>query len=102
MAHDLSYSQVREAGLFAWHPLGYLFIDGELLRAVRMEPPASDGQTNALKVGRSALRGTEEIAKEGWRHLEGCDCPHCAAGGSADSLAAELAEHCRERDKSLF
>jgi hypothetical protein len=63
--------------------------------------PASGGQANAL-MARRTLRGTEEIAIKGWRRLEDCDCPHCAAGGRADSLTGSFAEHDRERDASVW
>ncbi|HUK78347.1 MAG TPA: hypothetical protein VL117_12250 [Thermoleophilia bacterium] len=45
MVHTLSLAQVRESLEFAWHPLGYLFVCGELFRAVPMEPPAMQGST---------------------------------------------------------
>lgn len=80
MNRSLSLAQVREAAVFAWHPQGYLLVDGELLRAVRMEPPASGGHSHILRVGPTRLRGSEHMLSEGWRHLKGCDCRFCAEG----------------------
>ncbi len=79
MIQTLSLAQVREAAVFAWHPLGYLLVNGELFRAVRMKPPAAEGYADALHVRRSRLRTTDHMVNEGWRHAEGCHCRFCEA-----------------------
>ena len=79
MAQMLTLSQVRQSSQFAWHPLGYLLVDGELFRAVRMEPPASGGYRGVLSVKRSSLHDDDHTLNNGWRHAEGCTCELCTA-----------------------
>jgi len=79
MAQLLSFSQVREFPLFAWHPQGYLLIGGELFRAVRMEPSASVGYQGVLAVRRSSLREGDHTLDFGWQHADGCGCDLCRA-----------------------
>jgi len=83
MAQSLSFSQVRESGLFAWHPDGYLYVDGELFRAVRMQRPSSESRAaysdEHLHVRRSSLHGLEKQIECGWHHEEACACALCAA-----------------------
>lgn len=77
MAQMLTLSQVRRSPQFAWHPQGYLLVDGELFRAVRMEPPASAGYRGVLSVRRSSLRDGDQTLSDGWRHAESCTCELC-------------------------
>jgi hypothetical protein len=82
VALSLTYSQIRESELFAWHAEGYLFHADELLRAVSLCPPASAAQNKSaarLRVTHSSLHGTEEVLSLGWHHLEGCTCRFCLA-----------------------
>jgi len=79
MVQLLTLSQVRQSSQFAWHPQGYLLVDGELFRAVRMEPPAAGGYRGVLSVKRSSLGADVRLIAEGWRHVEGCACELCAA-----------------------
>jgi hypothetical protein len=83
MAQLLTLSQVRGSPRFAWHPLGYLLVDGELYRAVRMEPPASAGYRGVLKVERSSLGADDRLVAGGWSHTEGCSCELCTVGVGA-------------------
>lgn len=92
MAQILTLLQVRGSPQFAWHPLGYLWVDGELLRAVRMEPPATGGDQGVLSVKRSTLRDGGHTVDGGWRHREGCRCDLCAnPTNTADSGVADRA-----------
>jgi hypothetical protein len=84
MAQTLSLSHVRESSHFAWHPLGYLWVDGELFRAVRMEPPAAEGYQGVLSIKQSSLRDDLRILEDGWRHADGCSCELCALEVVAD------------------
>jgi hypothetical protein len=89
MAQTLTLLQVRGSALFAWHPLGYLWVDGQLFRAVRLEPPATGGYQGVLTVKPSTLRDGDHTIDGGWRHGEGCRCDLCtptdtAASGTAD------------------
>jgi hypothetical protein len=79
MATTLTLSQVRGSPRFAWHPLGYLLVDGELFRAVRLQPPATGGSRGVLAVKRSLLRERDHLLADDWRHAEGCVCGLCAA-----------------------
>ena len=78
MAQLLTLSQVRGFPNFAWHALGYLLVDGELYRAIPMEPPASEGYRGVLSVKRSGLGDDDRLIADGWRHAEDCTCPLCA------------------------
>ena len=89
MAQLLTLSQVRGSPLFAWHPLGYLMVDGELFRAVHMEPPASVGYRGVLRVERSHLGGDERLVTAGWSHAEGCSCELCVTGAPATPAARD-------------
>jgi hypothetical protein len=88
MARELTLAEVRKPRRFAWHPHGYLFVDGELFRAVRMEPPAAQGYSHALRVRRSSLSGGEHLVEDGWYHAEDCPCSLCVA--SEDALPAPV------------
>jgi hypothetical protein len=104
MARELTLAEVRDSRRFAWHPQGYLFVDGELFRAVRMEPPAAQGYSHALRVRRSSLSGGHHLVEDGWYHVEDCPCSLCAACEDAlsapnlalseDAALAPLAEPC--------
>ena len=61
MAQILTLLQVRGSPQFAWHPQGYLWVDGELFRAVRLEPPATGGYQGVLTVRRSTLRDGDQL-----------------------------------------
>ena len=88
MAQILTLLQVRGSPQFAWHPLGYLWVDGELFRAVRLEPPATGGYQGVLSVKRSALRDGDHTIDGGWRHREGCRCDLCANATATPPSAA--------------
>jgi hypothetical protein len=90
MAQLLTLAQVRGSSLFAWHPQGYLHIDGELFRAVRMEPPASTGYQGVLSVKRSSLCDGDRTLADGWQHAEGCSCQLCVAEVDADKVGVSL------------
>ena len=80
MAQTLTLSQVHASLHFAWHPHGYLFVDGKLFRAMRMEPPASGGSQGVLHVKRSTLHDDDHVVDDGWHHAEDCTCRFCADG----------------------
>jgi hypothetical protein len=88
MAQILTLLQVRGSPQFAWHPQGYLWIDGELFRAVRLEPPATGGYQGVLTVRPSTLRDGDHTVDGGWRHGEGCRCDLCANPANAPDPAA--------------
>jgi len=88
MAQTLTFSQVRGSPHFAWHPLGYLLIDGGLFRAVPMEPPAAGGYRGVLGVRQSSLREGDHTLVAGWYHADQCRCGLCADSASAPSYDA--------------
>lgn len=77
MPHTLTLSQARESLHFAWHPRGYLLVDGKLFRAVEKAPPASNGYGEALHVRLSTLRDSDHVLEDGWHHTEDCSCALC-------------------------
>ena len=97
MAQILTLLQVRGSPQFAWHPLGYLWVDGELFRAVRLEPPATEGYQGVLSVKRSALRDGDHTIDGGWRHREGCRCDLCANATATPPSAASTRSNAAAR-----
>ncbi len=90
----LSLAQVRESLDFAWHPLGYLFVCGELFRAVPMEPPAGQGYQGALSVRRAAVQDGDKIVDDGWLQVEGSHDPCRAKRESAVRLQSARPPSC--------
>jgi hypothetical protein len=75
---ELSYAEVQRLGAVSWHPVGYLYVDGRLLR---IAAESSDCRSISVKLVRtSSLHGDEKLIQTGWHHLEGCECEHCRAG----------------------
>jgi hypothetical protein len=77
MPHTLTLSQVRASLHFAWHPQGFLLVDGKLFRAVLKEPPASEGYREALHVSLSSLGDDDRMLNIGWHHAADCSCDLC-------------------------
>ncbi len=77
MPRSLTLSQVRASLHFAWHPWGFLLVDGKLFRAVLKGPPASRGHGEALHVRLSTLRDSDRVIEDGWHHAEDCSCDLC-------------------------
>jgi hypothetical protein len=97
MAQILTLLQVRGSPRFAWHPQGYLWVDGELFRAVRLEPPATGGYQGVLTVKPSVLRDGDHTLDGGWRHGEGCGCDLCSSALSAPDSGADPLGHAEPR-----
>jgi hypothetical protein len=89
MAQTLTLLQVRGSPRFAWHPQGYLWVDGALFRAVRLEPPATGGYQGVLTVKPSTLRAGDHTVDAGWRHAEGCRCDLCTTPASTPDRAGD-------------
>ena len=95
MPGTLTFEQVKEARVFAWHERFYLFAGDMLLRVVVPHDPATERQGPAMCLKPSALRGTEHLLDEGWHHLDGCVCPYCSTGDSAPTLDFEQIKEAR-------
>jgi hypothetical protein len=84
----LTMDEVRQAGVFAWHEAGYLYVEGRIRRAITKLPPGAEQSRYRMRlvVTRSSMRGDERLLREGWSHLEGCRCPLCtpSAGEPTD------------------
>lgn len=78
MLVSLTFSQVREAGLFAFREDHLLYtptLDAILTVSGR---DANEGQaTGHLDVRSSSLRGDEPDMRIGWHHLRECRCVYC-------------------------
>ena len=86
MVTPLTFSQVRSSDALAWHPDGYLYMAGDLYRAVIQTRPFGDELADPeakLRVRRSSLSERERGLEAGWHHLEGCACAACAAAPGA-------------------
>jgi hypothetical protein len=73
--------EVRQAGAFAWHEAGYLYVEGRIRRAITKLPPSAEQPPYRprLVVTRSTMRGGEKLLRDGWSHLEDCRCAYCRA-----------------------
>ncbi len=92
MASPLTFSQVRSSDAFAWNPDGYLYVAGDLFRAVIQTRPFSDELADSaakLRVRHSSLQEQDSIADTGWRHAEDCQCGACA--GAPETQSVEIA-----------
>jgi hypothetical protein len=97
MAGDLTFEQVKEARVFAWHELHYVFAEDTLLRVVL--PIDSDTGASVpghypMDVRPSGLRGTEHLLDGGWHHLEGCACQFCSPHNEQVGSAADKRGRC--------
>lgn len=96
MPGTLTYEQVKQARVFAWHERHYLFVDDTLWRVIARYPSSDDeaGDPFAGMVIRpSALHGTEHLLDDGWHHLPGCSCRFCSPHG-AEAGSEQIPHHC--------
>ena len=78
MLVSLTFSQVREAGLFAFREDHLVYtptLDAILTVSIGESP--EEGQAAHLDVRSSSLRGDEPDARIGWHHLRECHCVYC-------------------------
>jgi len=79
MARSYTLREVREAGVYAWHPLG----------AADLYPPhlVYRGISDDVLVATRDIAGSElwggvcpeaEVPRDGWCHLDDCRCPLCS------------------------
>jgi hypothetical protein len=97
MDSGLTFEQVKQARVFAWHERHYLFVDDTLLRVIPRYPNTDDDAGRPLEgmvVRRSALRGTEHLLDDGWHHLPDCPCRFCSARTDEADHAAESSGCC--------
>ena len=78
MLVSITYSQVREAGLFAWREDHLLYSPSHdaILSASNCDGSADDPGLH-LDVHSSSLQGDEPETSLGWHHLRECRCVHC-------------------------
>ena len=73
----LTFAQVREAGVFAWRPDHYVYVDGRLLRDIGAH--GADGSIDPpLHFVPSVMTGDEPFLNGNWRHLDDCSCFLCS------------------------
>jgi hypothetical protein len=92
LAEGLTFEQVKQARVFAWHGLHYIFANDTLLRVVTpvgLDAKAGPTDSAPMTVRPSSLRGTEHLLDDGWHHLEGCACRFCAPHKQQSGSAAE-------------
>jgi hypothetical protein len=78
MLVSLTFSQVREAGLFAYRE-DHLLYTPTLDAILTVSSRDGEEQTAHLDVRSSSLRGDEPDLRLGWHHLRECRCVHCRA-----------------------
>jgi hypothetical protein len=78
MLVSLSFSQVREAGLFAWREDHLLYTPtlDAILNATTRDGDGEDPVAR-LDVSASSQSGDEPDMREGWHHLRECRCVYC-------------------------
>ena len=82
MLVSLTFSQVREAGLFAFRE-DHLLYTPTLGAILTVSSCDGEEQTTHLDVRSSSLRGDEPDLRIGWHHLRECRCVHCRAAAAA-------------------
>ena len=82
----LTFEQVRDAGVFAWRPDRYLYMDGRLLREVGAGSKLPVAHADERRLVPSVMKGDEAFLHNGWRHLHDCSCFICAHHQSLNQL----------------
>jgi hypothetical protein len=78
MLVSLSFSQVREAGLFAFREDHLLYTPTlDAILAVTHREGDEEDCDGRLDVLSSSLRGDEPNVRIGWHHLRECRCVYC-------------------------
>ena len=92
MAGGLTFEQVKQARVFAWHERYYVYANDTLLRVVLpvdLDSGKSVPDHSPMTVRPSSLRGTEHLLDDGWHHLDDCSCRFCAP--RRDQVASDAA-----------
>jgi hypothetical protein len=92
MTAGLTFEQVKQARVFAWHALHYVFANDTLLRVVLPVNLDSDPEAwnrAPMTIRPSSLRGSEHLLDAGWHHLDNCTCRFCSAHQDEASHSAE-------------
>jgi hypothetical protein len=76
MLVSITYSQVREAGLFAWRDDHFIYTP-TLDAILSVSDGTGDDAGARLDVHSSSLHGNEPEMRLGWHHLRECRCVHC-------------------------
>jgi hypothetical protein len=81
MLVSLTFSQVREAGLFAWRE-DHLVYTPSLDAILSVSTLAGNGGNSGtrLDMRSSSMDGDELGSRLGWHHLRECRCVHCRDG----------------------
>jgi hypothetical protein len=78
MLVSLTFSQVREAGLFAWREDHLLYTPTlDAILSVSSRDGTEEDAGMVLDVRSSSLQGCEPETRLGWHHLRECRCVHC-------------------------
>ena len=78
MLVSLTFSQVREAGLFAWREDHLLYAPSlDAILNVFGAQGTEEYTSTHIDVRSSSLRGDEPDTRIGWHHLRECGCVYC-------------------------
>ncbi len=78
MLVSLSFSQVREAGLFAFREDHLVYTPTlDTILTTSSREGSEDHLNGHLDVRSSSLRGDEPDVRIGWHHLRECRCVYC-------------------------
>jgi hypothetical protein len=81
MLVSLSFSQVREAGLFAWRDDHVLYSPSlDAILSVLSVDGTEEAPRARLDMRSSSLGGDDRAMRLGWHHLRECRCVHCRDG----------------------
>jgi hypothetical protein len=78
MLVSLTFSQVREAGLFAFREDHLVYTPTlDAILTTSIEDGTEEGGDHHLDVRSSSLTGDESDVRIGWHHLRECRCVYC-------------------------
>ncbi len=78
MLVSLTFSQVREAGLFAWREDHLVYAPSlDAILSVFSADGADEDSSTRFDVRSSSLRGDEPDTRIGWHHIRECHCVYC-------------------------
>ena len=78
MLVSITFSQVREAGLFAWREDHFLYAPAQdAILSVSNHDGSADDPGPHPDVHSSPLLGDQPEMRLGWHHLRECHCVHC-------------------------
>jgi hypothetical protein len=81
----LTYTQVREAGLFAWRGDDFIYTPSlDRILGVVSRTRSEQHPNGVLDIVASSVLGDEPGMLRDWHHVRECQCAYCRAGRLRD------------------